>query len=117
MKKIIKNAIRCKKCGDIIESESTHDFKWCSCKSVAVDGGLHYLRRVGFPDDWEELSEHTEVPGHYVKCVDCFGIAGLTNRFLTDMSIQEIVDKYGDCLLTITDENGNVEYCNYTYQN
>lgn len=27
MQKIIRNRIRCKKCGDIIESTSFHDFK------------------------------------------------------------------------------------------
>ena len=58
MKKIIKNAIRCKNCGDVIESETRHDFKYCSCKRVFVDGGHDYLRR-GFTDgqdDYEELS-------------------------------------------------------------
>ena len=43
MKKIIRNAIRCKFCGDVIESELVHDFKFCSCKTVAVDGGHEYL--------------------------------------------------------------------------
>ena len=36
---IIKNAIKCNHCGNIIESESTHDFKTCSCGCVSVDGG------------------------------------------------------------------------------
>ena len=55
---IIKNCIKCKNCGDVIESESRHDFKYCSCKRVFVDGGHNYLRR-GFTDsqdDYEELS-------------------------------------------------------------
>lgn len=43
MEKIIKNAIRCKNCGDVIESESRRDFKYCSCKRVAVEGGHSYL--------------------------------------------------------------------------
>ena len=45
--KIKTNKIKCKKCGDIIESTSVHDFKWCSCGTVAVDGGHEYLRRLG----------------------------------------------------------------------
>ena len=57
MTKIIHNKIRCKKCGDIIESKSVHDFVWCSCKACAVDGGHDYLRRVGNLEDWEDLSE------------------------------------------------------------
>ena len=54
--KIIKNQIKCNHCGDIIESHSVHDFKFCSCKKVAVDGGKEYLRRLGYKEDWEELS-------------------------------------------------------------
>lgn len=55
---IIRNAIQCKFCNDIIESKYTHDFVQCSCKRVFVDGGKSYLRR-GFqqPDDYIELSE------------------------------------------------------------
>lgn len=63
MQKIVKNAIRCKHCGDVIESTSRHAFKWCSCETVFVDGGLDYLRR-GFknsPDDFEDLSIVEEV--------------------------------------------------------
>lgn len=58
---IIKNAIRCKKCGDVIESKTVHDFKFCSCGSCAVDGGHDYLRRCGNREDWEELSEAEKV--------------------------------------------------------
>lgn len=57
MEKILVNKIRCKKCDDIIESKTVHDFKFCKCGAVAVDGGLYYLRRCGRRDDWEELSE------------------------------------------------------------
>lgn len=56
-KKILVNKIQCKKCKDIIESKHVHDFKWCVCKSIAVDGGLEYLRRVGNLEDIIELSE------------------------------------------------------------
>ncbi len=55
--KIVKNKIRCKKCGDIIESVSVNDFKFCKCGAVAVDGGFDYLRRCGNLEDIEELSE------------------------------------------------------------
>ena len=40
MKKIIINKIKCKKCGDIIESTHRHDLKICKCGAVAVDGGV-----------------------------------------------------------------------------
>lgn len=57
---IIKNKAKCLKCGDIIESKHTHDFVWCKCESIAVDGGKDYLKRVGELDNMQELSEFTE---------------------------------------------------------
>lgn len=52
MPRIIRNAIRCRKCGDIIESETVHDFWVCSCGACAVDGGHDYLRRCGNLENW-----------------------------------------------------------------
>ncbi len=64
MQKIIKNCIKCKSCGDVIESVTVHDFKSCSCGRVSVDGGHDILRRqyTDSTDDYEELSiiEETE---------------------------------------------------------
>ena len=60
MKKIVVNKIRCKKCGEVIESTYRHDFKYCKCGRVAVDGGKDYLRRLGNFEDFEELSEVKE---------------------------------------------------------
>jgi hypothetical protein len=55
--KILSNKLQCKKCNDIIESFSRHDFKFCKCGAVFVDGGLDYLRRGGKSEDMIELSE------------------------------------------------------------
>ena len=60
MKKIKKNIIRCNKCGDELESTHRHDFKFCKCGAVAVDGGLDYLRRCGNREDYTDLSEYEE---------------------------------------------------------
>ena len=54
---IISNKIKCKKCGDIIESTSTNDYKRCSCGAVAIDGGKDYLKRIGKEKDYIELSK------------------------------------------------------------
>jgi len=54
---IIKNSAKCKLCGDIIESKFRHDFVWCRCESIFVDGGLDYLRRGGEPANFIDLSE------------------------------------------------------------
>ena len=60
-RKIVINRIRCKKCGDVIESTYRHDFKDCKCGAVAVDGGMDYLRRCGNREDWEDMSEWEDV--------------------------------------------------------
>lgn len=58
---ITRNAAQCRKCEDIIESTHRHDFVWCKCQSIAVDGGKAYIRRVGDPTAILELSEFKEV--------------------------------------------------------
>lgn len=56
--RIIRNAVQCRYCGDVIESTYRHDFKTCGCGRVSVDGGHDYLRRgCVSPDDYTDLSE------------------------------------------------------------
>ena len=57
-KKLKVNKIQCLNCKDIIESEFTHDFKWCKCSKVFVDGGKSYLRRGGCLEYIKDLSEY-----------------------------------------------------------
>ncbi len=91
MQKIITNKIRCKKCGDIIESKHVHDFKMCKCGAVGVDGGHDYLRRLGNLDDWEGLSEVAEEPDLTLE------------EFQAKLKRQQSVDKALAILLTATD--------------
>lgn len=63
MRKLVKNCIKCTKCGDVIESKYTHDFRWCNCKNIFVDGGLEYSRIGGAALDdnsYENLCEYEE---------------------------------------------------------
>jgi hypothetical protein len=67
MRKIIKNAIQCKLCGEIIESTHRNQYVSCKCGACAVDGGLDYLRRSYQSRDcyielsvMEESNENTE---------------------------------------------------------
>lgn len=46
---LIRNSAKCLKCDDEIVSEWQHDFKYCSCGNIFVDGGLAYTRH-GFHD-------------------------------------------------------------------
>jgi hypothetical protein len=47
----IRHAIYCKKCTDTIESLFQHDFKYCSCGAVGIDGGIlngnTYIGNIG----------------------------------------------------------------------
>lgn len=66
---ILHNRIKCNKCGDVIESYDVHDFKWCKCKTVFVDGGHEYLRR-GFKEshnDFTDMSETVQINSHGVN--------------------------------------------------
>jgi hypothetical protein len=58
--------IRCKKCGDTIESKHRHDFRSCSCGSVSIDGGRDYTRILwpgGEPADHYEWVVTPKVEG------------------------------------------------------
>lgn len=47
MPRLIRNAVRCLQCGDVIESKHTHDYVSCSCGNIALDGGPSYARLAG----------------------------------------------------------------------
>ena len=52
-----RHAIYCKKCKDTIESKSEHDFKYCSCGMVGIDGGISDGNRIlGNVKDMENRS-------------------------------------------------------------
>lgn len=61
-REIIRNAIQCKLCGEVIESKTRHMFVTCKCGACSVDGGHDYLRRC-FKEEgcYVELSETIEV--------------------------------------------------------
>lgn len=62
MEKIVVNKAQCKLCGDIIESKHRHDFVWCKCGEIAVDGGKYYAKRCANSlSNIIELSEYETV--------------------------------------------------------
>ena len=56
--KIVRNAAKCLKCNDEIESVHVYDFKYCKCGSIFVDGGKDYIRRGGDLGSIRELTEY-----------------------------------------------------------
>ena len=57
-----RHAIYCKKCKETIESKHVHDFKYCSCKAVGIDGGISAGNRIlGHLSDMEDRSMYRAV--------------------------------------------------------
>lgn len=115
MKKLVRNAIKCKHCGDVVESKSVHDFEQCSCGACFADGGLEYLRR-GFKtspdDDYEELAEYEDVPGYHVEYLSKRFAVYEHYGYEADIpgSLDGVFRRFpqSEYYLRIEDENGNV---------
>jgi len=56
MTKIIRNSAICLSCATEIVSLHRHDFQWCPCGSIFVDGGTDYLKRGGDPALFDDTS-------------------------------------------------------------
>jgi len=72
-------AIKCKKCGDTVFSRARHDFHWCSCESIFIDGGFDYMRFGGEPENIEQVDIEIdatmgELYNDWNKNIDKFGI-------------------------------------------
>lgn len=55
---IWSNKIMCKYCGWYIRSKNRHDFVYCKCGAVFVDGGSWYQRIGGSPSDYINFIEY-----------------------------------------------------------
>jgi hypothetical protein len=53
----MRNRVKCKQCGDVIESLLRHDWVQCRCHAIFTDGGQDYIRRGGNPEDFIEIEE------------------------------------------------------------
>ena len=52
--------MKCKCCGEVIESLSTYHFVSCRCDKCSIDGGKEYLKRIGNLSDFIEMCEYEE---------------------------------------------------------
>ena len=57
---IIRNAVRCNKCQEVLQSTHVHDYVECMCQETMVDGGNEYFRYGG--NDVETLFVETHKP-------------------------------------------------------
>ncbi len=57
-----RHAVQCKKCLETIESNHIHDFKYCSCGAVGIDGGIFPGNRIiGDIQDIEDRSMYCAI--------------------------------------------------------
>jgi hypothetical protein len=54
--KIIKNSVKCKKCGDEIESTFVNNLAVCECGEVAIAGACNELIRYNDVDEYYDTS-------------------------------------------------------------
>jgi hypothetical protein len=73
------HAVRCRKCGDIIYSRARHDFRWCSCQSVAVDGGFEYTKICGNSEDIETFEHPFSIDASEVELYNDWN--GYSNKY------------------------------------
>jgi hypothetical protein len=101
---LIRNAVLCLSCGDVLESVTVHDHKMCSCfNDTFIDGGLDYRRFGGVNLELvEDLSVYSDAPFETIRQFLFRGGRGksgkeeLTYVLLKDMDINwlENVIKY-----------------------
>lgn len=106
MKIIKRNAIKCLKCGDIIESKTVHDWVQCSCGACYVDGGHEYIRIGGDIEDIEMLTEYEDVPGCTLEVRTHYG--SYKNYEVEKSRVNDLITYYEDQwdYVRVSDENG-----------
>ncbi len=57
---IIRNAVKCNNCQEVLQSTHVHDYVECMCQETMVDGGNEYFRYGG--NDVETLFVETHSP-------------------------------------------------------
>lgn len=62
----VRHAIQCKNCLETIESKGIHDYKTCSCKSVAIDDE----RILGNTSDYDDRSVYRAIIQNKIVYLD-----------------------------------------------
>ena len=67
IERIRTNKIKCRKCGDILQSKYRHDFQMCKCGSCYIDGGNDYCRVGGKKEDIEWIDREEKRKSYETK--------------------------------------------------
>lgn len=105
----MRNRAKCKLCKEIIESFHNHDFVYCKCKEIYVDGGTNCYR-AGANDFSNFIRVNDEGLEVEVKVVDKnpFEIAaegvGKSLKDAEDKAIEEMMKPNKEDLMKMLDE-------------
>ena len=64
---IIRNAVRCNKCQEVLQSTHVHDYVECMCQETMVDGGNEYFRYGGNDVETLFVETHNSFVPHSVQ--------------------------------------------------
>lgn len=64
---IIRNAVKCNKCQEVLQSTHVHDYVECMCQETMVDGGNEYFRYGGNNVETLFVETHTPYVPHSVQ--------------------------------------------------
>ena len=109
--KLVFNAIQCKQCHELIVSRDRHDFKWCKCGKVAIDGGLDYISLTGNREDYSDLSLTNRDAFHIVRKFAEWGTHGkLGDQPLTYIKLKDMSDNHLTNLLQHLDSKSEEHF-------
>lgn len=109
---IIVRAIKCLKCGQIIFSRSRHDFHWCKCRSIAIDGGFDYLKVTGNLENF--IEKRIKIKATKKQLYLDYSLNKNEYGYIEDKSYQDVLYHYN---IFITDKINLLLYSKtqYTY--
>lgn len=102
---LVRNAMQCLNCNDIIESIDRHDYVKCSCGGCATDGGLDYIHRAHNPEvEYITLDMYSTDPHWAIRQYVCrvgYGKPGTSDygRFRKTL-LMDMTDGHLNALLT-----------------
>jgi hypothetical protein len=107
---LVRNAMQCLNCNDVIESKYRHDYVTCNCGGCSTYGGLNYIHRAHQDGiDYVELDMYSTDPHwairEYVKRLG-YGKIGTSDygKFKVTL-LKDMTDEHLNALLTYCQHN------------
>ncbi len=131
---LVCNSAQCLICKDVLISHHRHDFKWCECKFLAVDGGNDYAKRLlhegavvlftspdnpvseNFNTRFKELSIYSDAPFEVLREHIYRGSRGRNGlQPLKYIKLSEMSNEYLAVLIKFCHDKGQDEFNSQSY--